>query len=171
MDTATHEKQAQHLETPTSNRPDNSNSLDNDQNYNVLASPPHLGFAKSSAWTVVAFIFIEFILGTALSTKNVGGSKIITNSAWFMSHAGLGVIIALLSITALVAALKSKQKSLSFWAGLGLIAILASGAGGMEFLLAKAATPWLLVMSIGFVISFTAYFIELYLIAHKECNY
>lgn len=78
-------------------------------------------------------------------------------------HAGLGGLLAILSMVVLVISLRSKLGQVRIFGSLGLIAILLAGTSGMLFVLSGFQNDhYSHGMASNFLLAFTFYFVELY---------
>ena len=80
-----------------------------------------------------------------------------------LAHAGLGSLLALLSILILILSLRSKIKSAKIFGLLGFLTIIVAMAGGILFTLSGFQEDhYSLAMASNFILAFIFYFLELY---------
>lgn len=82
-----------------------------------------------------------------------------------LAHAVLGSLLTLLSTLNLIFSLKSRIKSVQIVGGLGFVTMLVAMAGGILFTLSGFTEDhYSLAMASNFILTFTCYFLELYVL-------
>ena len=80
-----------------------------------------------------------------------------------LAHAGLGVLLTLLSILTLILSLKSRSRSVRIWGSLGFISMSLAMTGGVLFTLSGFQEDhYSIAMASNFILVFIFYFLELY---------
>ena len=80
-----------------------------------------------------------------------------------LAHAGLGVLLTLLSILTLILSLRSRIRSVQIWGSLGFISMSLAMTGGILFTLSGFQEDhYSAAMASNFILVFIFYFLELY---------
>ena len=80
-----------------------------------------------------------------------------------LAHAGLGVLLTLLSMLTLVLSLRSRTRSVQIWGSLGFLSMFVAMTGGILFTLSGFQEDhYSAAMASNFILVFIFYFLELY---------
>lgn len=122
---------------------------------------------------MLCLLFLQYLLGMitnlfAVSPTQIPSvnplDKVFTNGpSLLLFHIVNGLALGLLSISAVIVSTIVKNKRLLLIALSGLGAILFAGESGIEFVLGWYSDDlFSFLMSLGFILSFTAYFVLLW---------
>lgn len=124
---------------------------------------------------ILAILLLQFILGIytnlyiSIPSRSNGVSFAMgqmTGSMGsygpiFMLHMILGPILVIISLITFVLALTYKNKTEIIFLSIGLVSILVAGFAGMVFFMGGGHNIYSLIMALGFIIAFSAYFSNL----------
>jgi hypothetical protein len=114
----------------------------------------------------VGLIGLEFLLGVAVNLwvqklpANLGdlfGPSAGSYSPLLAAHAGLGVLVGLVSLATLILAYGARPRALAVGCGVGFAAVLVAAIGGEGYLASAGQAAYSFVMAVGFLGAFWAY--------------
>ena len=133
---------------------------------------------RAGAATMVVVLAVQFLLGMltnlyiSLPAHSYGGAfamgRMMTAMTsgtgaglpLLMFHMMLGPLMVIVALVTLVASIASRRQRDIVLGTVGLLSILLAGYGGLSFLLGGGHNAASLIMSLGFLAAFSAYFTQ-----------
>ena len=127
---------------------------------------------RATVMALLTALVVQYLLGVyanlevsfpapGAGSTTAAAMQTVMSSPGLLVHVGLGFVLVVLGVAAVLLAARSGGGAALWLALAGLLAVVGAGVAGMIFVMSGQGAAASFVMAVGFLVSFSCYFAEL----------